>query len=563
MLKLEVVLYSFCVIFIIKVTQTSTRQYSQCELFTELEKIHAVPEIEAAKWTCIAEILSKFNSNHQNGDMVNGFLGIFGIQAMFWCASDWDEIPCNVTCQKFVDDDITDDVKCVREVILKDYKYNFNTWSEYKSNNCSTKIHEIIKDCNDFKKPKAISSSFNENLISTSTVSTTLEPLSTKSTTISSTTSELEHASTEEPTTLGPTNTTDSTESAPEISTVTMETTEDIEELLTTLIPTNISQDSDKFMSPNDSTIKVPENLCAYIRDVHKKYSMEYEELKKHACIALNTLNCYKTGQTMCGSTTCDSLDIQIVPRKEHCDVVNQIFNKVAVHIYDNLNTTDLKISECNLELINLLNNWCNGLNNNKSLSSTSKTETTTISNEMRYTTVETVLLTTSTNGIETTTNPSEPSSSTDVKIGSSTIIGESIRETTTTSTVTTSTQSYNTSNSNYIIANINNLIEDPCKLIGTIAKTYNMTQPDLAIWSCVLRDLVKCETQCSIDCETVKHNGADDFAYCYELSYTIISILKEVKENFGQVITRLMLNNCTEEILPLLFLICPALSII
>lgn len=71
-----------------------------------------------SQWICIINRLSQFNtayhisvSNEKSGH------GLFTIYHPFWCGIGEDGGKCNINCEKFRDDDITDDIECVNVIL--------------------------------------------------------------------------------------------------------------------------------------------------------------------------------------------------------------------------------------------------------------------------------------------------------------------------------------------------------------------------------------------------------------------------------------------------------------
>lgn len=75
-----------------------------------------------------------------------------------------DGFVCNSPCDKFRDDDISDDVKCVRKIFREHQRISgngFNAWAVYKSY-CKGDKSDYISDCFDSVVDNAISISVNE-----------------------------------------------------------------------------------------------------------------------------------------------------------------------------------------------------------------------------------------------------------------------------------------------------------------------------------------------------------------------------------------------------------------
>ncbi|XP_037567429.2 lysozyme 2-like, partial [Dermacentor silvarum] len=124
--------------------------FEKCELARELLYVHGFPEdqitavarasrhpsqsdappvfsMESAGWVCIAEHESLFNSSavgHMNWDG-SADHGLFQINDRYWCSPPGPKNECYIDCADLEDDDITDDVECVR-LIYK--RHGFSAW---------------------------------------------------------------------------------------------------------------------------------------------------------------------------------------------------------------------------------------------------------------------------------------------------------------------------------------------------------------------------------------------------------------------------------------------------
>ncbi|XP_043216152.1 lysozyme P-like [Amphibalanus amphitrite] len=103
--------------------QSTARQMDKCQLARELMR-HGMPEHELADWLCLADHESRYDTGavgRLNGDRTVDH-GLFQISDLYWC--DWSrEEPqrsyrnlCRASCDDFRDDDITNDLACVRQI---------------------------------------------------------------------------------------------------------------------------------------------------------------------------------------------------------------------------------------------------------------------------------------------------------------------------------------------------------------------------------------------------------------------------------------------------------------
>lgn len=119
--------------------------FDKCELAKELLQVHRFPEDQIPQWVCIAEHESLFNSSavgHMNWD---GSLdhGLFQINDRYWCSPPGPKNECYIDCADLEDDDITDDVECVR-LIYK--RHGFSAWAVWRSL-CRGVNYSYLSDC--------------------------------------------------------------------------------------------------------------------------------------------------------------------------------------------------------------------------------------------------------------------------------------------------------------------------------------------------------------------------------------------------------------------------------
>lgn len=69
------------------------------------------------EWICIIGYTSNFNTRifmqYPNGITTNG---LFGINSTYWCKNNKNGGACNAMCEQFRDDDIFDDIQCLKKI---------------------------------------------------------------------------------------------------------------------------------------------------------------------------------------------------------------------------------------------------------------------------------------------------------------------------------------------------------------------------------------------------------------------------------------------------------------
>uniref|UniRef100_A0A182XMR5 lysozyme n=3 Tax=gambiae species complex TaxID=44542 RepID=A0A182XMR5_ANOQN len=135
------------------VQATVGKVYERCELAMELRDRHRMPMEQIATWVCIAYHESRFNTSAEgrlNADG-SGDHGLFQISDIYWCSQD-DRRPgkaCRVTCAAMRDDDIADDVRCVRTIYDEHQRISgngFHAWTVYRPY-CEGREASFVHNC--------------------------------------------------------------------------------------------------------------------------------------------------------------------------------------------------------------------------------------------------------------------------------------------------------------------------------------------------------------------------------------------------------------------------------
>ncbi|XP_050502010.1 alpha-lactalbumin-like [Diabrotica virgifera virgifera] len=100
------------------------RVYDKCTLARELLNEYHLPRWQIPTWICIVEHESRYNTAARNTQTNDH--GLFQISQLFWCDPPAHPQGCGVTCDSLRDDDIHDDVKCVKKI--------FDEWQRMKGN---------------------------------------------------------------------------------------------------------------------------------------------------------------------------------------------------------------------------------------------------------------------------------------------------------------------------------------------------------------------------------------------------------------------------------------------
>ncbi|XP_071051658.1 uncharacterized protein [Onthophagus taurus] len=133
------------VIFIISViTITTAKIYDRCDLARDLLYKYSFPKEQIATWVCIAFRESSYNTAAKSPDGHD--FGLFQIDNMYWCSPPG--TGCGVSCDQMLNDDISDDVKCVKtifDVTKKERGNGFLAWTTYSM--CKNNVNSYTDGC--------------------------------------------------------------------------------------------------------------------------------------------------------------------------------------------------------------------------------------------------------------------------------------------------------------------------------------------------------------------------------------------------------------------------------
>lgn len=135
-------------VFILTLSVVSeAKRYDRCDLARELKTLHRFPADQIATWICIAKYESNYNTDAWNKD--SGDHGLFQISQLFWCSPPGEGRACNRACKDFRDDDIADDVSCVKRIYREHQRLSgdgFNAWVAYQ-HYCRGDVSHYTEGC--------------------------------------------------------------------------------------------------------------------------------------------------------------------------------------------------------------------------------------------------------------------------------------------------------------------------------------------------------------------------------------------------------------------------------
>lgn len=118
--------------------------YSKCDLAKELGK-NGISRTFYGNWICLANAESAMDTTKVTRlPNQTASYGIFQINSKQWCRPGRKAGVCNMKCEDFLDDDITNDIECVK---LIQSRLGFNGWPVWVKK-CKGKELPNISNCN-------------------------------------------------------------------------------------------------------------------------------------------------------------------------------------------------------------------------------------------------------------------------------------------------------------------------------------------------------------------------------------------------------------------------------
>lgn len=105
---------------LVTIAQSEAKNFTLCEFAKEVYSEHKLPLSEVIQHVCVADKRSRLRTS---GSPSDSFLGIYQFGKKWWCG---EKGVCVETCDKFIDDDIADDVSCASFAL---HNGGLSTWS--------------------------------------------------------------------------------------------------------------------------------------------------------------------------------------------------------------------------------------------------------------------------------------------------------------------------------------------------------------------------------------------------------------------------------------------------
>ncbi|XP_053227164.1 lysozyme C-like [Podarcis raffonei] len=133
-------LLSFCLLMV----ANETRKFEDCELFYKLRDLglDGFRGIDVKQYVCMAGFPANYNTEYYETEEGVPHYGLFHLSGQEWCFNERrpSQNKCNISCDYLLDDDIADDVRCLKKVITeKGLEY----WRHYQVN-CSRGALSIL-----------------------------------------------------------------------------------------------------------------------------------------------------------------------------------------------------------------------------------------------------------------------------------------------------------------------------------------------------------------------------------------------------------------------------------
>lgn len=134
-----VVLTAFCC------HNVQSKLFKKCDFFNELQEKYGLQQKKVvAALTCLGDELSQLDTSYATSDNYSRYFGVFLLEEKETCSF---QKPgkCGVTCDKFLDDNILDDLECLFEVFLSDF-YSPHSL-EYRACRKPKRVDSILDEC--------------------------------------------------------------------------------------------------------------------------------------------------------------------------------------------------------------------------------------------------------------------------------------------------------------------------------------------------------------------------------------------------------------------------------
>ncbi|XP_004778979.1 alpha-lactalbumin [Mustela lutreola] len=117
------------------------KQFTKCELSQVLKDMDGFGGIALPEWICTIFHTSGYDTQTIVNNNGSTEYGLFQINNKVWCKDNkilQSRNICNISCDKFLDDDLTDDMTCAKKILNKE---GIDYWLAHKPL-CSEKLEQ-------------------------------------------------------------------------------------------------------------------------------------------------------------------------------------------------------------------------------------------------------------------------------------------------------------------------------------------------------------------------------------------------------------------------------------
>ncbi|XP_042307400.1 lysozyme C, milk isozyme-like [Sceloporus undulatus] len=120
-------------------------KYTKCELYEELLKhgLDGYNGIGIGHWMCLVLFATQYDTSHYEFTQGHPYYGVFYLSGRVWCTNErhLSMNLCKIDCEKFLDDNLKDDVECAKKVAST--KGGMLSWKPF-SDYCRHPMPEIV-----------------------------------------------------------------------------------------------------------------------------------------------------------------------------------------------------------------------------------------------------------------------------------------------------------------------------------------------------------------------------------------------------------------------------------
>uniref|UniRef100_A0A8C4FHI1 Alpha-lactalbumin n=1 Tax=Catagonus wagneri TaxID=51154 RepID=A0A8C4FHI1_9CETA len=118
------------------------KQYTKCELSQVLKDMKGYGDITLPEWICTIFHISGYDTNTIVHNRDSTEYGLFQISNKIWCRDNQIQSKniCGISCDKFLDDDLTDDMMCAKKILDNE---GIDYWLAHKAL-CSEKLDQWL-----------------------------------------------------------------------------------------------------------------------------------------------------------------------------------------------------------------------------------------------------------------------------------------------------------------------------------------------------------------------------------------------------------------------------------